>query len=124
MNTYSPPYNITPKILNLPIENSTQSGEGTSFIELMLEIILESLQNIYKSNHKSNYKSNYKTYQILSLMKENATITIKELAEILSMSESGIKKIIKKLKDKGSIHRLGSLKSGYWEVRDDENDEK
>lgn len=116
MNTYSPPYNITPKILNLPIENSTQSGEGTSFIEFMLKIILESLQNIYKSN--------YKTYQILSLMKENATITIKELAEILSMSESGIKKIIKKLKDKGSIHRLGSLKSGYWEVRDDENDKK
>lgn len=106
------------------IENSTQSGEGTSFIELMLKIILESLQNIYKSNHKSSYKSNHKTYQILSLMKENATITIKELAEILSMSESGIKKIIKKLKDKGSIHRLGSLKSGYWEVRDDENDEK
>lgn len=106
------------------IENSTQSGECTSFIELMLEIILESLQNIYKSNHKSSYKSNHKTYQILSLMKENATITIKELAEILSMSESGIKKIIKKLKDKGSIHRLGSLKSGYWEVRDDENDEK
>lgn len=106
------------------IENSTQSGEYTSFIEFMLKIILESLQNIYKSNHKSSYKSNHKTYQILSLMKENATITIKELAEILSMSESGIKKIIKKLKDKGSIHRLGSLKSGYWEVRDDENDEK
>lgn len=98
------------------IENSTQSGECTSFIEFMLKIILESIQNIYKSS--------YKTYQILSLMKENATITIKELAEILSMSESGIKKIIKKLKDKGSIHRLGSLKSGYWEVRDDKEGQK
>jgi len=35
----------------------------------------------------------------------------------LSMSESKIKKVIKKLKDEGTICRVGSLKSGYWEVK-------
>lgn len=95
------------------IESSTAKGESTPFIEFMLEIILKSMQNTLQSDQKSNYKSDQK---ILSLIKENSTITIRELMEILSMSESGVKKVIKKLKDEGTIHRIGSLKSGHWEV--------
>lgn len=95
------------------IENSTQMGESTPFIEFMLEMILKSMQNTLQSDHKSNYKSDQK---ILSLMKENSNITIKELMEILSMSESGIKKVIKKLKDEGTLHRIGSLKAGHWQI--------
>ncbi|WP_295023587.1 Fic family protein [Sulfurimonas sp.] len=95
------------------IESSTQLGESTPFIEFMLEMILKSMQNTLQSDQKSNYKSDQK---ILSLMRENSNITIKELMEMLSMSESGIKKVIKKLKDEGTLSRIGSLKSGYWEV--------
>lgn len=95
------------------IENSTQMGESTPFIEFMLEMILKSMQNTLQSDHRSNYKSDQK---ILSLMKENSNITIKELMEILSMSESGIKKVIKKLKDEGILHRIGSLKAGHWQI--------
>lgn len=95
------------------IESSTAKGESTPFIEFMLEIILKSMQNTLQSDQKSNYKSDQK---ILSLIKENSTITIRELMEILSMSESGVKKVIKKLKDEGTLHRIGSLKSGHWEV--------
>jgi Fic family protein len=96
------------------IESSTQNGESTPFIEFMLEIILKSIQNTLTSDQKSNYKSDQK---ILSLMQENNKITIKELMKILAMSESGIKKVIKKLKDEGILNRVGSLKSGYWEVK-------
>ena len=32
------------------------------------------------------------------------------------MSESGIKKVIKKLKDEKRVQRLGGLKDGRWEV--------
>jgi Fic family protein len=95
------------------IENSTQMGESTPFIEFMLEMILKSMQNTLQSDQKGNHKSDQK---ILSLMKENSTITIKELMEILSMSESGIKKVIKKLKDEGILHRIGSLKAGHWQI--------
>jgi len=104
------------------IESSTQMGESTPFIEFMLEMILKSMQNTLQSDQKSNYKSNQK---ILSLMKENSSITIKELMEILSMSESGIKKVIKKLKDEGTLHRIGSLKAGYWQIlsKMEKNDE-
>ena len=97
------------------IEDSTEMGESTPFIEFMLDMILKSIQTTLKSDQKSNYKSDQK---VLALMKENSKITIYELMEKLSMSESGIKKVIKKLKDEGSINRVGSLKSGHWEVKE------
>ncbi|WP_266096142.1 HTH domain-containing protein [Arcobacter sp. FWKO B] len=49
-------------------------------------------------------------------MKNNSKITIKELMQQLSMSESGIKKVIKKLKVENRVQRVGSLKDGRWEV--------
>ena len=89
MNNYITPYKITLKILKLLI------------------------QTTLKSDQKSNYKSDQK---VLALMKENSKIIIYELMEKLSMSESGIKKVIKKLKDENIISRVGSLKSGHWEI--------
>ncbi len=96
------------------IENSTALGESAPFCEFMLEMILKSMQNTLKSDPKSNYKSDQK---VLLLMQENSKITINELMGKLSMSESGIKKVIKKLKDEGIIKRIGSLKSGDWKVK-------
>ena len=97
------------------IEDSTSLGESTPFIEFMLEMIFKSIQTTLKSDQKSNYKSDQK---VLALMKENSKITIYELMEKLSMSESGIKKVIKKLKDENIINRVGSLKSGHWEIKE------
>ncbi|MDN5088297.1 Fic family protein [Aliarcobacter butzleri] len=97
------------------IEDSTELGESTPFIEFMLEMIFKSIQTTLKSDQQSNYKSDQK---VLALMKENSKITIYELMEKLSMSESGIKKVIKKLKDENIISRVGSLKSGHWEIKE------
>ena len=123
MNNYTPPYKITSKILKL----STQISEELTklqftgvekvnlIIEFMLDMILKSIQTTLKSDQKSNYKSDQK---VLALMKENSKTTIYELMEKLSMSESGIKKVIKKLKDENIISRVGSLKSGHWEIKE------
>ncbi|WP_164967355.1 winged helix-turn-helix domain-containing protein [Arcobacter cloacae] len=73
--------------------------------KIVSKIIKLSIQNTLKSDQK-----------VLALMKENSKITIYELMEKLSMSESGIKKVIKKLKDENIISGVGSLKSGYWEI--------
>lgn len=54
--------------------------------------------------------------KILWHMRENPKTTIYELMEKLKMSESGIKKVIKKLKDENRIQRVGGLKDGRWEV--------
>ena len=124
LNSYNPIFSLLPtesivrdyqeEYYNA-IENSTQQGESTPFIEFMLEMILKSIQSTLKSDQKSNYKSDQK---VLLFMKENSKITIYELMEKLSMSESGIKKVIKKLKDEAMISRVGSLKSGHWEIKE------
>lgn len=49
-------------------------------------------------------------------MQKNNKITIKKLMAILDMSESGIKKAIKKLKDEKRVQRVGSLRDGNWEI--------
>jgi len=99
------------------LEDSGSAGESTPFIEFMLEIILKSLQEYIKENSKSNQKSNQKSDQkILLLMKQNSKITIKQICSKLEMSESGVKKVIQKLKSQNKIKRIGSLKAGYWEI--------
>jgi DNA-binding Lrp family transcriptional regulator len=40
-------------------------------------------------------------------MRKNNKITIKEICENTGLSEAGVKKIIKKLKDDGTIIRVG-----------------
>ncbi|DAB33504.1 MAG TPA: hypothetical protein CFH82_10130 [Sulfurospirillum sp. UBA12182] len=49
-------------------------------------------------------------------MQKNNKITIKKLMATLDMSESGIKKAIKKLKDEKRVQRVGSLRDGNWEI--------
>lgn len=124
LNSYNPLFSLLPtesivrdhqEEYYKAIEESTSVGESTPFIEFMLEMILESIKSTLKSDQQSNLKSDQK---ILSLMSENNKITIKEVCEIISMSESGVKKVIKKLKDEDKIERIGSLKSGHWEVKE------
>lgn len=80
----------------------------------------KSSQKNKKSNQKSNPKEisgNQKSSQkILSCLKMNPKMTISELANALNMSESGIKKTLKSLKQSGFIQRIGPDKGGHWKV--------
>lgn len=123
LNTYNPLFSLLPtesivrdyqEDYYKALENATNLGESTPFIEFMLEMILVSIESTLKSDQQSNLKSDQK---ILTIMKENNKITIKELCELISMSESGVKKVIKKLKDEERLTRVGSLKSGHWEIK-------
>lgn len=48
--------------------------------------------------------------------KQNSRLTRALLSDATGISESGIKKILASLKKYGLIKRIGSNKSGYWEV--------
>lgn len=80
-------------------------GESSPFVEFMLEIILKSMQDIQKSSQK-----------ILSLIASNPHITITAISENLGMSEAGVKKVIKALKEENKLKRIRSQKGGKWEV--------
>ena len=95
------------------LEDAGSMGESTPFIEFMLDIIRKTLQEYIKDSKKSDQKSDQK---ILLLIKKNNKITIKELCDKTALSQSGIKKIIKNLKDEERLVRVGSLKGGHWEI--------
>ena len=100
------------------LEAAGSAGESTPFVEFMLESIHQSVKEFLNEYQKSDQKSTLKSDQkIYELMKQDSTITIKELALRLDMSESGIKKMISKLKKEGKIERIGSAKGGKWKVR-------
>lgn len=95
------------------IAASDTSGKSTDFITFMLRCLLEALLEMDESNRKSNQKSNQK---ILDAMRESSGISIRELQEITGLSESGVKKIIRKLREDGIVKRVGGAKGGHWEV--------
>ena len=95
------------------IAASDISGKSTDFITFMLRCLLEALLEMDESNQKSNQKSNRK---ILDAMRESSQISIRELQEITGLSESGVKKIIRKLREDGIVKRVGGAKGGHWEV--------
>lgn len=54
--------------------------------------------------------------QILNMIKKNNTISAKQLANLLSVSNRTIERDIKKLKAENKLKRLGSGKIGHWKV--------
>lgn len=80
---------------------------------------------VFKSSQKTRVKTRVKTRAenrvetrdtMLRLIKENPSITRKELANLLNLTVKGIDWNIKQLKDAGILQRIGPDKGGHWEV--------
>ncbi len=54
--------------------------------------------------------------EIIRLIKQNPTITQKELAQTVGLTPKGIEWHIKNLKNEGRLKRVGATKKGHWEV--------
>ena len=97
------------------LEASGSAGESTPFIEFMLEIILKTLKNAANENVPKNVPKN-RMDEIVKLIGKNKEITSIQIAERLKVSDKTIKRDMATLKEQGRLQRVGSLKSGYWEV--------
>ena len=95
------------------IMKSDHEASSTPFIVFMLGCLKEALDEMMESNLKSNLKSNQK---IVAVMRQNPSVTIRELQGITGLSESGVKKNIRQLQADGIIQRVGGAKGGHWEV--------
>jgi len=87
----------------------------------MLGVILKAIESAKKSNVPRNVPKNVplkRVAKILSLLGENKNLTIIELANILKVTDKTIKRDIAKLKKENKLIRVGSLKSGHWEVKE------
>lgn len=128
LNSYNPIFSLLPtesivrdhqEDYYKAIEDSTELGESTPFIEFMLEMIWQSIQNI-KNDVPINVPKNVpikRLDKIIEVIAENKDITIAELAVLLEVTDKTIKRDIAKLKEQDKLIRVGSLKSGHWEIK-------
>ena len=80
-------------------------------------VVTQSEKASEKTTEKTTGKTTEKTTEkILCIIKNNPSVTYRELAEALAMSEDGIYWSIKQLRKQGLLHRIGGRKEGYWQV--------
>ena len=68
------------------------------------------------TNKVTNKVANKSDEMVLSLLNKDGALTIAQLARLMNMSDSGIKKIFALLKREGRIKCVGSNKNGCWVV--------
>lgn len=68
------------------------------------------------TDNDTNFDTDYRLQNIISAIKEDNRITVIKLAKINRVSKSTILRDLGKLKESGILERVGSEKSGYWKV--------
>ncbi len=129
------PGKLNPMFEFLPIENmvysnqeayykaiaqSTALGDSAPFIEFMLGEILKTLKEHSREPEyvgiNVGINLDEAERRALALIAENNRITGSELAACLSISQRQAERLISSLKGKGALKRVGSNKSGSWEI--------
>ena len=86
-------------------------GEIPDFVEAKDDPVNDPVNDPVYSGLNDNQK------EVFSLIRENPHINYDNLAEKTKHSRATIKRIIKQLKQKNKIERIGSDKTGYRKVR-------
>jgi Fic family protein len=99
------------------IAQSDARGDSTVFITFMLRCILETIKQEQIVTDKITDKVADKSEdKVLALIRNNASITIPAMMRQLAMSDSGVRKILRKLQNEGRLRRVGANKNGHWEI--------
>ena len=89
------------------------NGNANVFIKFVLNIINSSLDKIIKN---SNFVMNDIQNRIIELITNNNRITQNEIANIIGVNVRTIKRKFKVLIDNSIVERIGSDKTGYWQI--------
>lgn len=111
------------------INASTEAGDCGAFIDFMLQEISEALAKAAQKSGRDvgvNVGVNVGVSvggnvgvnegKLLKILKSCGGATAKNLAEGLGLSSRQVERLLKSLREKGFIRRVGSDKSGHWEV--------
>lgn len=74
---------------------------------------MTSTENHTESSQKTTEKS---VEKIISAIKENPSITVKELTIKVGLTRRSVEKQVALLKTKGLLRRVGPDKGGHWEI--------
>ena len=104
------------------LRRADDSGDSTEFIEFMLAAILTACRDAARTS--SDVPINVpkdvplkRRQRIVALIAADRAITIARFAELCQVSSKTIKRDIALLKDENRLVRLGSQKSGHWQVQ-------
>lgn len=123
---------INPELANILMKLGLieQSGKGINtivnhygeevfnFTDNYLQVNLPYNKYAMSQNEAINEAINDLETQIINLIKINPFITRNELVNITKKSDASIYRMLRKLKEKGIIVRVGSRKSGYWKIKE------
>lgn len=96
--------------ISIPFEKSFDK-------DIIDEEILQSSEESMVQSSEESVEQRIKTKdEILNIMSNKPTITALQISQILGVSQRAIEKQIKNLKEEGRLKRIGSTKSGQWNV--------
>lgn len=131
---------LHPLFEHLPIENmiyanqlayydaiteSSRIANSGPFIDFMLNEILSALKAHQVEGTKNDginvgisggINVGINEQNILTLITNTPTITVREMANVLGMSLRQCERLVANMKRKNLIKRIGSNKSGFWEI--------
>ncbi len=93
------------------------NGRMSRLLMNQLQFEFEIIPTNINKDHNVGINVGINEQRVLELIRINNRITAKEIAESLSISLRQGERIMAALKEKGLIKRVGSNKSGHWELR-------
>lgn len=100
-----------------------QKSDCTVFIEFMLNALVEALRAGIATQsppilsvEMTGKVSGKIPLAIIDALQQNPKLTIPDLATQINVSSRTIERQIKKLQQQGVLKRIGSAKTGYWQV--------
>ncbi|HJH28285.1 MAG TPA: MarR family transcriptional regulator [Methanosarcinaceae archaeon] len=97
-------YKITSPLVN--ITEASEKSSGRLVGGLVENDTINDTINSLSDNERTVFEE----------MQAHPKVTANELSEILNINLRNTKMIIEKLKEKGLVQRMGSRKTGHWEV--------
>ena len=107
---------------NIEVFRAFMFGEHSRNIEKMIEEHKNSLNNDFDPINLITKKDDglnitLRGDKILSIIKENPSVNVENIAQLLGISKPTAEREISTLKSSGFIERFGSKKNGIWQVK-------
>ena len=94
------------------LNESNATGSSTAFVAFMLSAIRDAMEPFCTEERQEDGLRN----SILSLMAENPSITVSEIAEAVGLARRTTERAIASLKESGRVRRVGSPRAGHWDI--------
>jgi ATP-dependent DNA helicase RecG len=102
---------------HLPLPMISEIAGGVNvIITANRDTIKDTLKDTIKDTIKDTLINGEKETIIMQKIREKPTVTADELSKILNINLRNTKKYLTQLKEQGKIMRMGSRKTGYWQV--------